>query len=409
MELNNNFPFNILRNNNNLLNKKPIIYIENIKRKKAIEKLHKLKKQFFFSEKIFHLSILLMDKIFEEFPSLNNNNIDKILFGTFIITLKYFSIQTEIPNLINLKNFWNNIYYSPNKDNEIINLEFFILKHINYKLNYITCIDILDLFFNQKTISKNLKKIYENLYKSILYIPYYTSNINLLNFTCAIIYISISNENLIKNLFSKFCIKHENYEYLIKSIKNLIFNNNNSNNNIRLRNKMNFSNLFFTNRDCSGNLKRNSNNNINIASNKTLLNFENKNLKRKLSFKIFNKENFELNKYYKSKLNEFNQKKLNNNNNNNKIRYRNKNNFSLDSKSKKETAMNSVSTPDNNNIYKFTSLNKLIYIKHNNSLNRINKNKKRELFLSYNSEKNFFPPKNTNIPTKLNENDIKNN
>jgi hypothetical protein len=48
MELNNNFPFNILRNNNNLLNKKPIIYIENIKRKKAIKKLHKLKKQFFF-------------------------------------------------------------------------------------------------------------------------------------------------------------------------------------------------------------------------------------------------------------------------------------------------------------------------------------------------------------------------
>ena len=122
MELNNNFPFNILRNNNNLLNKKPIIYIENIKRKKAIEKLHKLKKQFFFSEKIFHLSILLMDKIFEEFPSLNNNNIDKILFGTFIITLKYFSIQTEIPNLINLKNFFNNIYYFLIKYNEIINL-----------------------------------------------------------------------------------------------------------------------------------------------------------------------------------------------------------------------------------------------------------------------------------------------
>ncbi len=53
MELNNNFPFNILRNNNNLLNKKPIIYIENIKRKKAIEKLHKLKKQFFFFRKNF--------------------------------------------------------------------------------------------------------------------------------------------------------------------------------------------------------------------------------------------------------------------------------------------------------------------------------------------------------------------
>jgi hypothetical protein len=68
MELNNNFPFNILRNNNNLMNKKPKIFIENIKRKKAIEKLHKLKKQFFFSEKIFHLSILLMDKIFEKFP-----------------------------------------------------------------------------------------------------------------------------------------------------------------------------------------------------------------------------------------------------------------------------------------------------------------------------------------------------
>ena len=405
MELNNNFPFNILRNNNNLMNKKPKIYIENIKRKKAIEKLHKLKKSFYFSEKIFHLSILLMDKIYEEFPSTDINKIDKILFGTFIITLKYFSIQTEIPNLINLKNIWNNVYYSPNKDNEIINLEFFILKHINYKLNYITCIDILDLFFNQKTISNNLQKIYNNLYKSILYIPYYTSNINLLNYTCAIIYISISNENLIKNLFNKFCIKYENYEYLINFIKNSIFNNNN----IRLRNKMNISNLFYTNRDCSGNVRRNSNNNnINITQNKTLINFENKNLKRKLSFKIFNKENFELNKYYKTKLNEFNQKKINNNKTN-KIRYRNKNNFSLDSKSKKETAMNSVSTPDNNKIYKFTSLNKLIYVKHNNSLNRLNQNKKKELFLSYNSEKNFFPPKNTNLPTKLNENDIKNN
>ena len=405
MELNNNFPFNILRNNNNLMNKKPKIYIENIKRKKAIEKLHKLKKSFYFSEKIFHLSILLMDKIYEEFPSTDINKIDKILFGTFIITLKYFSIQTEIPNLINLKNFWNNVYYSSNKDNEIINLEFFVLKHINYKLNYITCIDILDLFFNQKTISNNLQKIYNNLYKSILYIPYYTSNINLLNYTCAIIYISISNENLIKNLFNKFCIKYENYEYLINFIKNSIFNNNN----IRLRNKMNISNLFYTNRDCSGNVRRNSNNNnINITQNKTLINFENKNLKRKLSFKIFNKENFELNKYYKTKLNEFNQKKINNNKTN-KIRYRNKNNFSLDSKSKKETAMNSVSTPDNNKIYKFTSLNKLIYVKHNNSLNRLNQNKKKELFLSYNSEKNFFPPKNTNLPTKLNENDIKNN
>jgi len=405
MELNNNFPFNILRNNNNLMNKKPKIYIENIKRKKAIEKLHKLKKSFYFSEKIFHLSILLMDKIYEEFPSTDINKIDKILFGTFIITLKYFSIQTEIPNLINLKNIWNNVYYSPNKDNEIINLEFFVLKHINYKLNYITCIDILDLFFNQKTISNNLQKIYNNLYKSILYIPYYTSNINLLNYTCAIIYISISNENLIKNLFNKFCIKYENYEYLINFIKNSIFNNNN----IRLRNKMNISNLFYTNRDCSGNVRRNSNNNnINITQNKTLINFENKNLKRKLSFKIFNKENFELNKYYKTKLNEFNQKKINNNKTN-KIRYRNKNNFSLDSKSKKETAMNSVSTPDNNKIYKFTSLNKLIYVKHNNSLNRLNQNKKKELFLSYNSEKNFFPPKNTNLPTKLNENDIKNN
>ena len=405
MELNNNFPFNILRNNNNLMNKKPKIYIENIKRKKAIEKLHKLKKSFYFSEKIFHLSILLMDKIYEEFPSTDINKIDKILFGTFIITLKYFSIQTEIPNLINLKNIWNNVYYSSNKDNEIINLEFFVLKHINYKLNYITCIDILDLFFNQKTISNNLQKIYNNLYKSILYIPYYTSNINLLNYTCAIIYISISNENLIKNLFNKFCIKYENYEYLINFIKNSIFNNNN----IRLRNKMNISNLFYTNRDCSGNVRRNSNNNnINITQNKTLINFENKNLKRKLSFKIFNKENFELNKYYKTKLNEFNQKKINNNKTN-KIRYRNKNNFSLDSKSKKETAMNSVSTPDNNKIYKFTSLNKLIYVKHNNSLNRLNQNKKKELFLSYNSEKNFFPPKNTNLPTKLNENDIKNN
>ena len=404
MELNNNFPFNILRNNNNLMNKKPKIYIENIKRKKAIEKLYKLKKSFYFSEKIFHLSILLMDKIYEEFPSTDINKIDKILFGTFIITLKYFSIQTEIPNLINLKNFWNNVYYSSNKDNEIINLEFFVLKHINYKLNYITCIDILDLFFNQKTISNNLQKIYNNLYKSILYIPYYTSNINLLNYTCAIIYISISNENLIKNLFNKFCIKYENYEYLINFIKNSIFNNNN----IRLRNKMNISNLFYTNRDCSGNVRRNSNNNnINITQNKTLINFENKNLKRKLSFKIFNKENFELNKYYKTKLNEFNQKKINNNKTN-KIRYRNKNNFSLDSKSKKETAMNSVSTPDNNKIYKFTSLNKLIYVKHNNSLNRLNQNKKKEL-LSYNSEKNFFPPKNTNLPTKLNENDIKNN
>jgi hypothetical protein len=304
-----------------------------------------------------------------------------------------------MPNLITIKNFWNNIYYSQNNDNEIIDLEFFILNHINYKLNYLTCIDILDLFFNQKTVSNNLKKIYENLYKSILFIPYYTSKINLLNYTCAIIYISISNENLIKNMFNKFNIKYDNYEYLLNPIKNCLFKKN-----IKQRNKMSDSNLFLTNKNCSGSLKRN-NNNLFLKENKTLLNFENQNLKRKLSFKIFNKENLELNKYYKQKLNEFNLKKIKNEH---KIRHRNKNNFSLDSKSKKETAMNSVSTPDNNNnINKFTSLNKLIYIKHNNSLNKLNKNKKKDLFLSYNSERNYFPPKNTNIPTKINDDNYK--
>ena len=285
------------------------IYIN--KRKKLIEKLKKIYDIYNISNKIFHHSIFLFDYVIKK-EKINNykfNYLEKLMIGCFILTLKFYHNQINIPDIDIILKYWSKISYNININK--INLEFNILKILNFKLNF-NSFFILYEYFNAKgiifndDINNNINFNYfhfQNILNDILYkiiINYSYTNFNILYLVFSVI--SITRELFgMKQWHNNFKLAYdinlneiEKYNLLIKnilnkekySIKNYFHNNNNNNNNYHNNNFIN-SNGLKTDRKLKP-----------IKSFNNLL--ENKKIKKNLSMIMINKINISQSKLHQN-------------------------------------------------------------------------------------------------------------
>ena len=142
----------------------PLINKEYIrKRRDVINFNHKLTKKMGFKSQTFFLSIYYLDIIFMENKHLQITNYFLFALSSFIIAAKYSENDPNVPPLQSFINLYNRYNIHRISMKELLKTEVKILKHLNYRIHYVTVYDFNLFFFNHGIIKKQqIKDIINN-------------------------------------------------------------------------------------------------------------------------------------------------------------------------------------------------------------------------------------------------------
>ena len=142
----------------------PLISKEYIrKRRDIINFNHKLTKKMGFKSQTFFLSIYYLDIIFMENKHLQITNYFLFALSSFIIAAKYSENDPNVPPLQSFINLYNRYNIHRISMKELLKTEVKILKHLNYRIHYVTVYDFNLFFFNHGIIKKQqIKDIINN-------------------------------------------------------------------------------------------------------------------------------------------------------------------------------------------------------------------------------------------------------